>query len=135
MSGEVVRYKNGTYDGWGTFKCSVCGKSTFLQYDSYEKPSNGQGINYKGKFYVLCDKCCRKCMEKGMKEYLKQAHAYKETPREPKEKGEGISNPESDLMVGLLAIIPLIYEIAMRIKEQKGDKDEDANTDNGKPKI
>lgn len=137
--GEVVKYNDDEYDGWGTFDCSVCGKSTFLQYDSYEKPSNGQGINYKGKFYVLCDKCCRKCMEKGMKKYLKDAHDYKETPREPKEKGDGIQiHPDSELssLKGLLALIPLAYIIAMRMNEQrKGDKDEDADTDNGKPTV
>lgn len=136
---HVLKNKDGKYDGWGTFECSLCGKDTFLQYDSYEKESNGLGINLKGNYYVLCNKCCMKCMKTGMLKYLNHAHAYKETPKEPKEKGDGIqAHPDSELssLKGLLALIPLACIIAMRMNEQrKGDKDEDADTDNGKPKI
>lgn len=118
--GEVVKYKDGEYDGWGTFECSVCGKSTFLQYDSYEKPSNGQGINYKGKFYVLCDRCCGKCMRKGMKKYLKDAHDYKETPQEqdnPADKVFGDIPNEYKGIAGLLPAIGVFCAIGLALKK------------------
>lgn len=118
--GEVVKYKDGEYDGWGTFECSVCGKSTFLQYDSYEKPSNGQGINYKGKFYVLCDKCCGKCMKKGMKKYLKDAQDYKETPQEkdnPADRVFGDIPNEYKGVAGLLPAIGLFCAIGLALKK------------------
>ena len=67
------------YDGWGTFKCSVCGKSVFIQYDSYEKPSTGRIITHKGKCYCLCDKCVNKCIVKGKAKVLKDAKDYKPT--------------------------------------------------------
>lgn len=106
------------YDGWGTFDCSVCGKSVFIQYDSYEKPSTGRIITHKGKCYCLCDKCVTKCINKGKAKVLKDAKDYKPTDDTEYQEPEYLKNIPTEYK-SLAAFIPavvLIVAIGIELK-------------------
>ena len=105
--------KNGKeYDGWGTFKCSVCSKSVFIQYDSYQMESTGRIITHKGKCYCLCDKCVTKCINKGKAKVLKDAKDYKPTDDTEYQEPEYLKNiPTEYKTVG--SIIPAVIVLGI----------------------
>lgn len=117
MSYTVV--KDGKkYDGWGTFKCSVCSKSVFIQYDSHEMESTGRIITHKGKCYCLCDRCVNKCIAKGKAKVLKDAKDYKPTDDTEYQEPEYLKDVPTEYK-SLAAFIPavvLIAAIGMELK-------------------
>ncbi len=118
MSYTVVKTGKKTYDGWGTFDCSVCSKSVFIQYDSYEKPSTGRIITHKGKCYCLCDRCVNKCIVKGKAKVLKNAKDYKPTDDTESQEPEYFKDVPTEYK-SLAAFIPavvLIAAIGMEVK-------------------
>lgn len=117
MSYFLYYNEKGYYDGWGTFDCSVCSKSVFIQYDSYEKPSTGRIITHKGRCYCLCDRCVNKCITKGKAKVLKNAKDYKptdDTYNEPEYLKDVPTEYKS--LAGLIPAIVLIAAIGMELK-------------------
>lgn len=108
---EKGYYDGRKYCGWGDFKCSVCGKDVFIQYDAHEKPSNGKLTEYKDKCYCLCNKCVQKCMDKGKKKLLKDA-----TPYEPRKEKE---HEELEGLLPAVAMLAYIGTILNLPKEQR----------------
>ena len=107
------------YDGWGTFKCSVCGKSVFIQYDSYEKPSTGRIITHKGKCYCLCDKCVNKCIVKGKAKVLKDAKDYKPTDDTEYQEPEYLKDVPTEYksLAGFIPAVIIFGIIAVALKD------------------
>lgn len=106
------------YDGWGTFKCSVCGKSVFIQYDSYQMESTGRIITHKGKCYCLCDKCVNKCINKGKAKVLKDAKDYMPTDDTEYQEPEYLKDipTEYKSLATFIPAIALIAAIGMELK-------------------
>ena len=106
----TLHYDKGEWDGYGNFKCSVCKKDVFIQYDSYEKESTGELTQWKGKCYCLCHKCIHKCMDVGKDKFLKDATDYKPTEEEPYEEPEWMKNisPEHKSIAGMLPLVALM---------------------------
>lgn len=106
----ILHYDEGEWDGYGNFKCSVCKKDVFIQYDSYERESEGELTEWKGKCYCLCHKCIHKCMDVGKAKFLKGAKDYKPTKEEPYEEPEWMKNlpPEHKSIAGMLPLVALI---------------------------
>lgn len=100
-------YYNGEhYCGWGDFKCSVCNKDVFIQYDAHEIPSTGELIEWKGKCYCLCNMCVSKCMNVGKAKLLKDARSYE--PHEPKNEEPEWLKEVSPEYKGVASILPAI---------------------------
>lgn len=107
------------YDGWGTFECSVCSKSVFIQYDSYEKPSTGRIITHKGKCYCLCDRCVNKCIVKGKAKVLKNAKDYKPTDDTEYQEPEYLKDVPTEYksLAGLIPAVVVFGIIAAMLKD------------------
>lgn len=114
MSHTVI--KDGkNYDSWGTFDCSVCSKSVFIQYDSNEKPSTGRLLTHKGKCYCLCDKCVNKCVVKGKAVVLKGAHPYEPTESSDNDVPEEWKELESNMPLASILPAVAMWGIALAI--------------------
>lgn len=139
MSYTVVKTGKKTYDGWGNFKCSICSKDVFIQYDSYEKPSTGSIITHKGKCYCLCDRCVTKCINKGKAKVLKDAKDYKPTDDTEYQEPEYLKNiPTEYKTVGSIipAVIVLgIFAILLKDISKLPKKDQKKAIENLKEKL
>lgn len=119
----TITYDKGKWDGYGNFDCSVCGKDVFIQYDSYEKDSTGELTVWKGRCYCLCDKCIRKCMDKGKAKLLKDARPYEPTDEE-EEEPEWMKKIPTEYhsiasMLPAIVLLGTIYLIAKEPKEKR----------------
>lgn len=113
-------YDGEHYNGWGDFKCSVCKKDVFIQYDAHEIPSTGELIEWTGKCYCLCNKCISKCMDIGKAKLLENARSYE--PHEPKnEEPEWLKEiPSEYKSVGsMLPLVVMFAAIAAEVQKIK----------------
>lgn len=121
----TLHYDNGEWYGFGNFKCSVCKKDVFIQYDSHEMESTGELTQWKGKCYCLCHKCIHKCMDVGKAKFLKNAKSYEPTKEEPYEEPEWMKNlpPEDKTIASMLPLVALICTFGvMLLPEEKKKK-------------
>ena len=120
----TLHYDKGEWDGYGNFKCSVCKKNVFIQYDSYEKESTGELTQWRGKCYCLCYECIHKCMDVGKAKFLKDATDYKPTEEEPYEEPEWMKKlpPEHKSIAGMLPLVALICIAGLMILPEEGRK-------------
>ena len=118
---EKGYYDGEHYCGWGDFKCSVCNKDVFIQYDAHEILSTGELIEWKGKCYCLCNKCVSKCMDIGKAKLLTDARSYE--PHEPKdEEPEWLKEVPSEYksvasMLPLVAMFAAVAVVVQKIKK------------------
>lgn len=120
----TLHYDNGEWDGYGTFKCSVCKEDVFIQNDSYEMESEGELTQWKGKCYCLCYDCIHKCMDVGKAEFLKGAKSYEPTEEEPYEEPEWMKNlsPEHKSIAGMIPLVALVCMFGLVAKMPKEER-------------
>ena len=124
-------YDGEHYCGWGDFKCSVCKRDVFIQYDAHEKPSTGELIEWKGKCYCLCNKCISKCMNVGKAKLLKDAKDYKPTDDTENQEPEYLKDVPTEYksLAGFIPAIALIAAIGIELKRiQKLPEDQRKKT-------
>ncbi len=112
-------YDGKHYCGWGDFKCSVCKRDVFIQYDAHEKPSTGELIEWKGKCYCLCNKCISKCMNVGKAKLLKDAKDYKPTDDTEYQEPEYLKDVPTEYkpVAGFIPAVIIFGIIAVALKD------------------